>query len=337
MVGVLEAAYRDCPDEQWGPQILEAAIAALGRRILGGAIFVVDGVPNGVGQRRIGSFRSMAIRGDAPRLRTPGEAYALHSTLPVSLQDSAFFGPSTATLASDALRTLEGRRGGDLRDNPIWRASWRASVGDAIGLLGHDGLSSTVVVSLAGPPGIAFPAARRRLWARVAAHLGSALRLRTQPPVDEALIRADGRVEHHERLSRAQLDRLRLLHAGRRWARSRQATPSEALQIWQGLGDGRWSLVDRVDSDGKVFVVARRNQPAAELRSTPLSAKQRAAVSLLSIGYSNKQAAYALGLSAGAVTMLLQRARLAWGLSSRAELVRAFHRALSTETPRAPH
>jgi len=36
-----------------------------------------------------------------------------------------------------------------------------------------------------------------------------------------------------------------------------------AMENWRGLVDGRWSLVDRFDSDGKRFVVAVKNDPEA--------------------------------------------------------------------------
>lgn len=35
-----------------------------------------------------------------------------------------------------------------------------------------------------------------------------------------------------------------------------------AMQAWEGLVRGRWSLVDRFDTDGKRFIVAIKNDPA---------------------------------------------------------------------------
>jgi len=74
-----------------------------------------------------------------------------------------------------------------------------------------------------------------------------------------------------------------------------------------------------------VFVLAVRNEPGREVVCA-LTDRQRGAVSLASLGYGNKQIAYALGLSVSAVGMLITRARLATGNRTRAELVRTFKR-----------
>jgi len=71
-----------------------------------------------------------------------------------------------------------------------------------------------------------------------------------------------------------------------------------------------------------------RNEPARDVAST-LTDRQRAAVALAALGYGNKQIAYALGLTATAVAMLLARARVATGIRTRAELVRAFKQSLA--------
>jgi hypothetical protein len=45
-------------------------------------------------------------------------------------------------------------------------------------------------------------------------------------------------------------------------ARSRaRSNEDEALELWQGLVAGRWSLVEQFDSDGRRFLVARKNDP----------------------------------------------------------------------------
>jgi DNA-binding CsgD family transcriptional regulator len=105
----------------------------------------------------------------------------------------------------------------------------------------------------------------------------------------------------------------------------RAARGATELEVWQGLQDGHWSLVDYVDSDGKVFVLAVRNEPARDVASA-LTERQRAAVALAALGHGNKQVAYALGVTVAAVAMLLARARAATGTRTRVELVRAFKR-----------
>ncbi len=36
----------------------------------------------------------------------------------------------------------------------------------------------------------------------------------------------------------------------------RNADPDQALQLWRGLVDGRWSLIEQFSSDGRRFLVA---------------------------------------------------------------------------------
>jgi DNA-binding CsgD family transcriptional regulator len=113
--------------------------------------------------------------------------------------------------------------------------------------------------------------------------------------------------------------------AWRRTARGRDAASATALEVWHGLRDGRWSLIDYVDAGGRAYLLAVRNARAPEAALT-LTERQRAALALAAIGHGNKQIAYALGLTAAAVAMLLARARAATGLRSRAALVCAFKR-----------
>lgn len=82
--------------------------------------------------------------------------------------------------------------------------------------------------------------------------------------------------------------------------RLRHEDPFKAVELWSGLVDGRWSLVDRFESDGRRFVVALRNDsPYADPRSLTQAEKQ--VVQLVSKGSSNKAVSYELGVSESTV------------------------------------
>lgn len=189
-----------------------------------------------------------------------------------------------------------------------------------------------VVLGVALRKVTALTAAEQRLWQRVATHIGAASRLRHSagkaPDAADAVLSPAGKLQHLT--PGIESAPIKEGFARRRHARSRGTAAEAALEVWQGLHDGRWSLVDYVDTDGKTFVLAVRNQPAREVAST-LTDRQRAAVALAALGYGNKQIAYALGLRAAAVAMLLARARVATGVQTRADLVRHFKRTLAAD------
>jgi DNA-binding CsgD family transcriptional regulator len=102
----------------------------------------------------------------------------------------------------------------------------------------------------------------------------------------------------------------------------RTSDPDEALALWRGLVDGTWSLVDHVDSDGRRFILARRNPPEV---SDPraLLPRERATAAYAAMGHSNKYIGYMLGIAATTVASHLRVAEEKLGVASRNELIRA--------------
>jgi DNA-binding CsgD family transcriptional regulator len=96
-----------------------------------------------------------------------------------------------------------------------------------------------------------------------------------------------------------------------------------ALDNWHGLVDGRWSLVDRFDTDGKRFVVAVKNDPAHP-DPRGLTPGERQVAEYVGMGRSTKEIAYILGVSDAAVTNNSARVEEKLGLSSRAEIASFF-------------
>ena len=174
----------------------------------------------------------------------------------------------------------------------------------------------------------------RKRWPCLSAHLGAGLRLRLATrglqldaePV-EAVLDSGGKV--HDARARAVSASARelLREAVCRIEKARTAQgrsdPDSAMDSWAGLVDGRWSLVDRFDTDGKRFVVAVKNDPAHP-DPRGLTMGEREVSEFVGLGRSTKEISYILGVSLSAVTNLTTRAQAKLGLSSRAELAAFF-------------
>jgi DNA-binding CsgD family transcriptional regulator len=159
-------------------------------------------------------------------------------------------------------------------------------------------------------------------WRRIAAHIAAGRRVRGQiaaletdgpsQPGPEAILSPDGRVEHAEDAAKngAALSALRdaVLAFDRARGPYRYDDPDGALAMWRALVRGRWTLIDSFDSDGRRFVVARRNDP--DVRDPRgLTERERQVVAYAGLGHSNKLIGYELGLSTSTVGVHLARAR----------------------------
>jgi DNA-binding CsgD family transcriptional regulator len=325
---LLEAAYRlDGSDAEWLGELLTTTARVFAREDLGAGGYLFAGRVHDEVHTVIDRVIDVQYvgKGVLPSWRALLDAYP---SFPPAFQHQIFFAGNIADTSSSVTGLGE-----QLPTSPGWieQSGFDSTITrDAVGLVGHASPLSGVVISPALRQVRRFSESERRLWRRIAIHLGTALRLRRNPlaRVDaaDAVLSPEGRVEHLA--SDVDDGPLKDGFARRHRARGRQESPQRALEIWQGLHDGRWSLVDHVDTDGKSFVLAVRNEPAREVASR-LTDGQRAAVALAALGYGNKQIAYALGLSVAAVGMLLTRARLAVGARSRAQLVQGFRRSLA--------
>jgi DNA-binding CsgD family transcriptional regulator len=325
---LLDAAYRlDGTDDDWVRGLQERAAAVFAPEGLGAAAYLFTGRVRPDGRTGLDTLTNMHAGGRGISPTWPSLA-ALAPTTALEMQERVFFSGAIADTWSAATGL-----GPELTRHPQWtdRSGFDVSVtNDTMGLVCHCGPLGGAVVCVALRETQPLDELERRLWRRMAAHIGTAMRLRhgVGPVWDRAhaVLSPSGRVEHLEVPADAPTIKEGL--ARRRRARAKDLAPSAALDVWQGLLDGRWSLVDHVDTDGKAFVLVVANEPCRDVTST-LTDRQRSAVALAALGYSNKQIAYSLGLTATAVGMLLRRARLATGVGGRAELVRAFKRSLA--------
>jgi DNA-binding CsgD family transcriptional regulator len=113
----------------------------------------------------------------------------------------------------------------------------------------------------------------------------------------------------------------RAVQVARERALAEREDSRAALALWSGLVEGRWSLVERFEANGRRFYVAQENPPEVSAFAS-LDTKQRRLTILVGAGQSAKAAAYALGVGPSTVAMLLKVTLAKLGLRSRADLVR---------------
>lgn len=200
----------------------------------------------------------------------------------------------------------------------------RSDIRDCVVVRGCDPTGEGVFISaMTSRPWPVQEAAVER-WRLLRAHILAGLRLHRNL-VEEAVLDRHGKVVHAEgeaRETRA-LDALRerARHIDRARSAEGRRDPEAALRVWQGLVNGRWSLVDKFDSDGRRYLIARRNEPGegvAALR--PLSRRERQILAYAALGYANKHIAYTLGLAPSTVSSHLRSAMRRVGASTRAAL-----------------
>jgi DNA-binding CsgD family transcriptional regulator len=140
----------------------------------------------------------------------------------------------------------------------------------------------------------------------------------------EAILDASGRVVHAEGAaeSRAARERIQRAAAAIESARtkSRRGRGVDALDRWHPLTGARWTLVDSFEEGGRRYVVARENQ--VDLQGFgALTDRERQIVVHAALGLTNKEIAYALGVSDVTVRVLLARAARRLGVRGRRELL----------------
>ena len=100
----------------------------------------------------------------------------------------------------------------------------------------------------------------------------------------------------------------------------RKSDPNAALETWQALVRGRWSMIDWFDTDGRRFVLAIPNAPKVN-DPRGLSKRESQVVTYAGFGDTNKMIGYRLGLSLPRVSLHLRYAMRKLGVRTRAQLV----------------
>jgi DNA-binding CsgD family transcriptional regulator len=201
---------------------------------------------------------------------------------------------------------------------------------DAVGVLLMGPAGKPLLLSMACARERVLSDLEQTLWHRVAIHLSAGFRLagranESEAEDVEAILTPESRVAHARGAGATAQGRELLQQACKDIDRARsrrgRSDPFAALSLWQGLLAGRWSLVEHFDSDGRRFVLARRNDQGLP-HPAALTRRQRQVVFLVSLGLSNKETAYALGLAENTISAHLTTGLLRLGIQSRAALIR---------------
>jgi DNA-binding CsgD family transcriptional regulator len=102
--------------------------------------------------------------------------------------------------------------------------------------------------------------------------------------------------------------------------RMRRDDPEEALDTWKALVQGRWSMVDWFDSDGRRFVLAHPNPPEVT-DPRGLTERERQVAAYAALGETNKLISYRLGISEPKVSTAVQAVMHKLGVRTRPQLV----------------
>jgi DNA-binding NarL/FixJ family response regulator len=99
----------------------------------------------------------------------------------------------------------------------------------------------------------------------------------------------------------------------------RKTNPDEALETWQALVHGRWSMLDWFDSDQRRFVLAVPNPPdLGDPRG--LTERELQVATYAALGETGKLIGYRLGLSKATVSNALDASKRKLGVKTQPQL-----------------
>ncbi len=325
-VRIIEAGYAAAAsDEEWMAGVLEPLEPLTrGMGLMSGIVDFDEGGP------RVGNWLP---RGAVPEGFAPGwqALYAhLGQHFPDSLRNLLSPNPSVICWATERASCLPGAA------LPVARELLgRARFKDALGLLAAEPSGPSLLVTVPYREEVTVPPRTLHQLTRATAHLCSALRLRRRAlaPVDEvgglaqdveAVLDPSGRMQHARHGAEGKAERASLSGIVRRIERARgrlrRTDPEEALEIWLALFDGRWSVVERTESDGRRFLLARRNPPG-DRDPIALTQGERDVLACVARGHSNKYTGYLLGVATSTVATRLESALRKLGLPARRDAI----------------
>lgn len=325
-VSVVEAAYHlDADTEQWLEGITRHASRFFPDRARMLALIVGSGPQLGL----------HAAYSEGPPEDVPAVERVLGSLaeLPSAMRELYRHGSTELASLSSLLGAAPRNDGGFERLAPD-------DVGDYVGILVRDPAGVGIQIGAIMPEATRVDPAAIPLWNRIGAHVVTGYRLRQRYrdlTVDsaDAVIDPSGKLEHaasdHEK-SRARRRALCEAAVSIERVRSelRGADPQRALALWQGLVRGEYSLLERFDTDGRRYYVARRNDP--EVRGpSALTRRERQIAAFAGLGHDNQRIAYQMGLAVSTVATHLSHAIVKLGVGSRVELVQLARDLLADE------
>lgn len=316
-IGVIETAYRcDLDDAAWLRSVARV-VAPLLDRGAGVATWLFDARdPSHVrvlcheycGSEDAHTALTTGQQGMDPTMLAQAYTYGLGTTL-------------SSVVGADFLRTDPG--------GEMFRSMGLA---DVLGLVGADPTRQGIGIAIPLPAIETTPRPLVRRWSRLLAHLTAAHRVRrtlmaSSGTEAEAVIEPDGRCAHAEPAAQSKAARQALREAAvamdRARGRLREHDRDEAIADWRALVGGRWSLVEHFESDGRRFLLARRNDPETD-RPATLTLRERQVLGYRALGHPLKLIAYELGVGISSVSGTLKSGMQKLGVSNAAELMRAF-------------
>jgi DNA-binding CsgD family transcriptional regulator len=240
-------------------------------------------------------------------------------------------GPACTTAAEKMGLTVEETQSW----SPYVEFVHAVGIRDYCAVVSRDAAGYAVFLSAASPDGRRPTRHDRALWNRIATHISAGARLsRTTdglPPRDvaegaEAVLSPSGSIAHAEPQAQGTGAREAIRRAARAIDRARskvRVNEDEALDLWLGLVSGRWSLVDRFDTDGRRFLVACRNDPQVN-DPRALTLRERQVLTYSAMGHPLKLIAYTLGLSLSTVSAQRAKAMRKLGLRTQADVAKLF-------------
>lgn len=220
----------------------------------------------------------------------------------------------------------------DFAQNPVGQLAAAEGAVDALGLISEPepGFGCAAYRLVERPVSLARN--ERSVLTRLAMHVETAVRVRLRRSKPIGYVTVEGRLETDDRegpTSPRVAAHVKAVEAIR--GRRRRADGDAALRLWAAIVDGKYSLVERIDTDGQRLYDVFENAPRSA-RFRALSPREAQVLDRAARGMTSKEIAFALGVgpsavanafaSAGAKTGLLPRAlvRLAGGLGGTGSL-----------------
>ena len=328
LVSVIEAAYRaEGPDRAWVAGLVEAARPLLdrGSGVFGGLYDATD----------VTRFRMRAMAGSGVVMEGWARLLGVAARRVAPSNIRAVFRETTCGTLSDTIGEQF------LRENSFARQVARFGIRDSLGINGADPSGRGVILCVPQAQIGGIEPGTADIWSRIAAHLVAGLRLRLEAArlrdefprsldrLDraEAILDPDGRLQHAVGDATTEESRTALRSAAVALDRARgslrRTDPDGAIANWTALVDGRWTIVDHFDRDGRRFVIAERNEPVAPACDI-LTRRERQIVGYVAMGYANKLIAYHLGLAVSTIASHVSSASTRLGAASRVDLIRRF-------------
>jgi DNA-binding NarL/FixJ family response regulator len=313
-IAIVEACYRaEVSDERWLADLFDVARPLLNYGP--GVGFAL--VKWSESERKLELVRGEGFSSDLVRLQIGATQGIEHSAFL-----RVWYPAKPIIYASNALRRFQP---------PSLKTAFFEQLGlhgakDALGFFGHPGAGRSFMLTTLLPKRQSVERGALQTFARVRIHLETALRLRLQPRlVPVAVFTPHGSVLHVEKESSSSQDRNMLVDQVSRIEKARsprrRAGAEEALLAWRAVVDGRWTVAERVDTDGKRFYFAYEVAVDAP-RYGGLTALEARLLELAAQGLTGKHSAYALGISEARVSRGLADGAARLGFASISDAVR---------------